>query len=61
MTRQQMHQKDKIISPLIEQGQPPYHILINHPELDMSVHTMYSYLDKGILNCCLLNGVFASP
>jgi IS30 family transposase len=48
MTRQQLHQKDKIISPLIEQGQPPYHILINHPELDMSVRTMYSYLDKGL-------------
>ena len=48
MTRQQLHQKDKIISPLIEQGQSPYHILINHPELDMSVRTMYSYLDKGL-------------
>lgn len=26
---------DKIIAPLIEQGQSPYHILTNHPELDM--------------------------
>ena len=41
-------QKDKIISPLIEQGQSPYHILTNHPELDMSVRTMYSYLNKGL-------------
>lgn len=49
MTKQELHRKDKIISPLIEQGQSPYHILANHPELDMSVRTMYSYLDKGLL------------
>lgn len=48
LTRQQLHQKDRGISPLIEQGQSPYHILANHPELDMSVRTMYTYLDKGI-------------
>lgn len=49
MTKQELHRKDKIISPLIEQGQSPYHILANHPELDMPVRTMYSYLDKGLL------------
>lgn len=49
MTKQELHRKDKIISPLIEQGQSPCHILANHPELDMSVRTMYSYLDKGLL------------
>lgn len=49
MTKQELHRKDKIISPLIEQGQSPYHILANHPELDISVRTMYSYLDKGLL------------
>ena len=48
MTKWELHQKDKIIFPLIEQGQSPYHILINHPELDMSVRTLYSYLDKGL-------------
>jgi len=48
MTKQELHQKDKSISPLIEQGQSPYHILTNHPELDMSVRTMYSYLDQGL-------------
>ena len=48
MTKRELHQKDKIISPLIEQGQSPYHILTNHPELDMSVRTMYSYLDQGL-------------
>ena len=48
MTKRELHQKDKVISPLIEQGQSPYHILINHPELDMSVRTMYSYLNQGL-------------
>ncbi len=48
MTKRELYQKNKIISPLIEQGQSPYHILVNHPELDMSVRTMYSYLNKGL-------------
>lgn len=48
MTKRELHQKDKIISPLIEQGQSPYHILVNHPELDMSVRTLYTYLDMGL-------------
>lgn len=48
MTKRELHQKDKIISPLIEQGQSPYHILTNHPELAMSVRSMYSYLDQGL-------------
>lgn len=46
MTKHQLHQKDQIISPLIEQGQSPYQILTNHPELDMSVRSMYTYIDK---------------
>ncbi len=48
MTRKELHLKDKVISPLITQGQSPYHILTNHPELGMSVRTMYSYLDQGL-------------
>lgn len=48
MTKRELHQKDKIISPLIEQGQSPYQILTNHPELDMSVRSMYNYIDLGL-------------
>lgn len=48
MTKQELRKKDKLISPLIEQGQSPYQILTNHPELDMSVRTLYSYLDQGL-------------
>ena len=38
-----------LITPLIYHGQSPYQILTNHPELDMSVRTLYSYLDDGVL------------
>lgn len=48
LTQRELHQKDKIITPLIEQGQSPYHILANHPEPNMSVRTMYTYLDMGL-------------
>ena len=48
MTRHQLHQKDQIITSLIAQGQSPYQILINHPEIDMSVRSMYTYIDKGL-------------
>ena len=44
MSKKQLHQKDQIITPLIEQGQSPYQILANHPELDMSVRSMYAYI-----------------
>ena len=49
MTRHELHQEDMVITPLIFQGQSPYQIMTNHPELDISVRTLYSYLDKGIL------------
>lgn len=48
MTKQELIKMDKIISPLIAQGQSPYQILANHPELNMSVRTMYAYLDNGL-------------
>ena len=47
MTRHELHQKDRIISPLIEQGQSPYQIITNHPELELSVRSVYTYLDMG--------------
>lgn len=48
MTKRELHQKDMIITPLIEQGQSPYQIATNHPELDLSVRTLYTYLDNGL-------------
>ena len=49
MTRQELHKKDKIITPLIDQGQSPYQIVANHPELNLSVRSVYNYLDLGLL------------
>ena len=48
MTKHELREKDKVITPLVWQGQSPYQIITNHPELEMSVRTLYSYLDDGI-------------
>lgn len=49
LTKKELHQIDKMVTPLIEQGQSPYMILTNHPELGLSVTTLYTYIDQGIL------------
>lgn len=49
LTKKEFHQIDKIVAPLIKQGQSPYMILTNHPELGLSVSTLYSYIDQGVL------------
>lgn len=38
------------IAPLLAQGQSPYTILANHPELKISERTLYSYIEGGILH-----------
>jgi len=48
MTKHELRQIDKIITPLIEQGQSPYQIITNHPELNISVRTLYTYIDMGL-------------
>lgn len=48
MTKHELRQIDKIITPLIEQGQSPYQIVTNHPELNISVRTLYSYIGMGL-------------
>lgn len=48
LTKHELRKKDSIISPLIQQGQSPYQIVTNHPELNLSVRTVYSYLDQGL-------------
>ena len=40
MTRHELHQEDMVITPLIFQGQSPYQIITNHPELDISMLRM---------------------
>lgn len=48
LSRHDLREKDKIISPLIYQGQSPYQIVTNHPELEMSVRSLYSYIEMGV-------------
>jgi IS30 family transposase len=41
---------DSLISPLILQGQSPYLILQNHPEILLSEKTIYNYIESGVLS-----------
>lgn len=34
-----------IIVPLIKAGHSPYHIVTNHPELNISEKTLYNYIE----------------
>jgi IS30 family transposase len=36
------------IKPLLEQGQSPYVILRNHPEIDLCERTLYNYIENGV-------------
>lgn len=38
---------DELVSPLILQGQSPYMILQNHPEIPLSEKTIYNYIESG--------------
>ena len=49
MTQKQLHDMDNLVSPLIGNGQSPYQIITNNPELGISVRTLYSYIERGIL------------
>lgn len=37
-----------IIVPLIKAGHSPYHIVTNHPDLNISEKTLYNYIENGI-------------
>ncbi|MCD8300748.1 MAG: IS30 family transposase [Clostridiales bacterium] len=49
LTRKQLHELDATVKPLIQQGQSPYMIIASHPELNISVSTLYNYIDQGVL------------
>ncbi len=46
MTNRQLHQVDSIRTPLIEQEQSQYQNLINQPQLELAVHSLYIYIDN---------------
>ena len=49
LSQKELHEPDAIVKPLILQGQSPYMIIANHPELNISVKTLYNYIDQGLL------------
>lgn len=49
LTRKQLLEIDRVIQPLIANGQSPYMIITNHPELGISVSTLYNYIDQNYL------------
>ena len=49
LTKHQALQMNAVVAPLIEQGQSPYVIVTNHPELGISVKTLYNYIEQGVL------------
>ena len=50
LTSQEAKEIAVTIAPLLAQGQSPYTILANHPELKISERTLYSYIEGGILH-----------
>lgn len=38
------------LKPLLEQGQSPYVILQNHPEIDLCEKTIYNYIENGVFH-----------
>lgn len=49
LSKKQLHHIDSVVSPLIWQGQSPYQIVVEHPELDLSVRSIYQYIELGLL------------
>ena len=49
LSPKELRELDAVVKPLIWQGQSPYMIIANHPELNLSVKTLYNYIDQGLL------------
>ena len=49
LSRTELHRIDAVVTPLIYQGQSPYQIVVEHPELGLSVRSIYQYIELGLL------------
>ena len=49
LAKKELHAIDAVVKPLSTQGQSPYMIIANHPELGISVNTLYNYINQGVL------------
>ena len=47
LTVQEAKEMAAIIGPLLRQGQSPYQIVTEHPELGISEKTLYNYIEGG--------------
>lgn len=50
LTVQEAKQMAAIIAPLLKQGQSPYQIITNHPELRISEKTLYNYIENDVFH-----------
>lgn len=50
LTVQEARKMADIIGPLLRQGQSPYQIVTNHPELGISEKTLYNYIEQDIFH-----------
>lgn len=48
LTVREAKQMTAVIAPLLKQGQSPYQIVTNHPELGISEKTLYNYIENGV-------------
>ena len=56
MTKEEALEKGTLIKKLVDQGQSPYMIITDHPELGMCIKTLYNYIDeRAFANVGLLN------
>lgn len=49
LSKHEARKMDAVVASLVSQGQSPYAIVTNHPELSISVKTLYNYIDQGVL------------
>lgn len=50
LTTQEAKEMAGIIGPLLKQGQSPYQIILNHPELGISEKTLYNYIEAEVFH-----------
>lgn len=48
LTTKEMFEIIDIIKPLLKKGQSVYQIIKNHPEIDLSVKSLYTYIESGV-------------
>ena len=48
LTYQEAKEMAQIVTPLLKQGQSPYMIVSNHPELGICEKTLYNYIESGV-------------